>query len=92
MTVESALRLDIDELIRRKAIQPGVHLGGEMKFLLDDDELAIEFEAKAVDLRNSWLRLRNTLSSITGAANGMRSPTSSASPHHVRISAGCDGG
>ena len=57
-TVESGLRLDIDTMVRRGVIQPGAHVGGDMKFQFDDDELAIEFESSATDPRASWLRLR----------------------------------
>ena len=52
-TVESGLRLDIDTMVRRGAIQPGAHVGGDMKFQFDDDELAIEFELSATDPRAS---------------------------------------
>ena len=43
-TVESALKLDVDAMMRTGAIEPGAHVGGEMKFHFDDDELAIEVE------------------------------------------------
>ena len=39
-TIESALKLDVDAMIRAR--QPGAHVGGEMKFRLDDDELRIQ--------------------------------------------------
>jgi hypothetical protein len=39
VTVESTLRLDVDAMIRRRVIQPGAHVGGEMKFRLDDDDV-----------------------------------------------------
>ena len=57
-TVESALRLDIDAMMRTGAIESGAYVGSEMTFRLDDDELAIEFESSAGDPRDSWLRLR----------------------------------
>jgi hypothetical protein len=57
-TVEGALQLDIDVLARRRVIQQGVHVGGEMTFRLDDDELRIQFEALARDPADSWLRLQ----------------------------------
>jgi hypothetical protein len=61
--VESALKLDIDELIRRKAIQPGKHLGGEIKFHPGgDDEFAIEFESSVLHPLHSWLRLKYAFS------------------------------
>jgi hypothetical protein len=64
--VESGLRLDIDELIRRKAIQPGKHLGGEIAFPLDDDKLVIQFESSALHPLHSWLRLKYTVTDWTG--------------------------
>ena len=57
-TVESALKLDVDAMMRTGAIEPGAHVGGEMTFRLDDDELAIQFEALAGDPADSWRRLR----------------------------------
>jgi hypothetical protein len=59
--VESALRLDIDTLVRIGVIRPGAHLGGEMKFLLDADELAIQFESSATHPADNWLRLQYTI-------------------------------
>jgi len=61
-TVESALRLDIDAMIRARVIQPGAHVGGEMKFQFYDDELGVQFEALARDPWNSWIRLRYAIS------------------------------
>jgi hypothetical protein len=52
------LKLDVDAMMRTGAIEPGTHVGGEMTFRLDDDELAIEFESSAGDPGDSWLRLR----------------------------------
>ncbi len=57
-TVESALRLDIDNLMRRGAIQLGTHLRGSMRLDFYDQELSIEFESKAVPSEASWLRLK----------------------------------
>jgi hypothetical protein len=57
-TVESALRLDIDNLVRRGVIQLGTHLRGSMQFDFYDEELSIEFESKAVASEASWLRLK----------------------------------
>jgi hypothetical protein len=39
--VESALRLDVDAMMRRGAIQPGAHIGGEMRFEFYDQELLL---------------------------------------------------
>ena len=61
-TVESALKLDVDAMMRTGAIEPGAHVGGEMKFQFDDDELAIQFEALAGDPADSWVRLRYAIS------------------------------
>jgi hypothetical protein len=56
--VETALRLDIDRMMRRGAIQPGAHLGGQMQFNFDDDRIDVKFESRAGDPCNSWLRLQ----------------------------------
>jgi hypothetical protein len=61
-TVESALKLDIDAMIRARVIQPGAHVGGEMKFQFYDNELGVQFEALAGDPWNSWIRLRYVIS------------------------------
>ena len=54
MTTESALQLGIDTLVRRGVVRLGMHADGVMKFR----KLAVEFEFKAVDPKNNWLRLR----------------------------------
>ena len=54
VTTESALQLDIDTLVRRGVVRLGMHADGVMKFR----KLAVEFESKAVDPKNNWLRLR----------------------------------
>jgi hypothetical protein len=56
--VESTLRLDIDNLLRRGAIELGAHLRGSMRLDFYDQELSIEFESKAVASEASWLRLK----------------------------------
>jgi hypothetical protein len=56
-TVENALRLDIDAMIRGRAIQPGARVIGEIKFPFCDDELHIHFGASAVDPWDSFIRL-----------------------------------
>jgi hypothetical protein len=61
-TVESALRLDIDAMIRGRAIQPGGRVVGEMKFQFYDDELRIKFGAIAIDPWDSWILLRYVIS------------------------------
>jgi hypothetical protein len=60
-TVESALQLNIDTLVRRGVVRLGRHADGAMKFQLDGDGLAIEFEVAAVDPKNSWIRLKYTI-------------------------------
>ena len=57
-TVESALQLDIDSMIRSGAIQPGCHVTGEMHLNLYDDEINVKFESRAGSAGNGWLRLR----------------------------------
>ena len=57
-TVESALRLDIDAIRRWGVIRPGAHLVGEMTFDFYDDKLCINFESRAEDPSESWLRLQ----------------------------------
>jgi hypothetical protein len=60
-TVESALRLDIDAMMRWGGIEPDVHRGGEMTFDFYDDQLAIKFESRVGDPWDSWLRLRYSM-------------------------------
>jgi len=57
-TVESALWLDIHAIRRWGVIRPGAHLVGEMTFDFYDDKLRINFESRAEDPRESWLRLQ----------------------------------
>ena len=57
-TVEGALRLDIDKMMRWGVIQPGDQLFGEMTFNFDDDKLTIRFETRLDDFQESWLRLK----------------------------------
>jgi hypothetical protein len=42
----------------RSVIRPGAHLVGEMTFDFYDDKLRINFESRAEDPRESWLRLQ----------------------------------
>jgi hypothetical protein len=60
-TVESALRLDIDAMIRWGVICPGAHLGGEMRFDFYDDRLDIKFVARVGDPWRSCLRLQYSI-------------------------------
>ena len=57
-TVESALQLDIDILVRRGVIRLGMHADGVMTFQFRGDELAVEFEVKTVDPKSSWIKLK----------------------------------
>jgi hypothetical protein len=57
-TVEGALRLDIDKLMRWGVIQRGDYVAGEMTFNFDDDKLTIKFETRVDDFQESWLRLQ----------------------------------
>ena len=57
-TVESALQLDIDTLVRRGVIRLGMHADGVMTFQFRGDELAVEFEVKTVDPKSSWIKLK----------------------------------
>src|SRR5262245_30446450 len=61
-TVERAVRLDIDSMMCWGAIQPGFHLGGEMRLhQLYGDDLDVKYESLAGDPWNSWLRLRYSI-------------------------------
>ena len=57
-TVESALQLDIDTLVRRGVIRLGMHADGVMTFQFRGDELAVEFEVKTIDPKSSWIKLK----------------------------------
>lgn len=57
-TVESALRLDIDAMMRWGAVKPGAHLAGEIGFSFNDDQLDVKFESRVGDPWESWLRLK----------------------------------
>jgi hypothetical protein len=61
-TVESAMRLDIDSMMHWGAIQPGFHLGGEMRLhQLYGGDIDVKFESHAGDPWNSWLCLRYSM-------------------------------
>lgn len=57
-TVESALRLDIDDMIRRGVIRAGALIAGEMRFDFYDDQIEVKFESCAGGPWDSWLRLQ----------------------------------
>jgi hypothetical protein len=61
-TVERAVRLDIDSMMCWGEIQPGFHLGGEMRLhQFYGDDIEVKFESLAGDPENSWLRLRYSI-------------------------------
>ena len=61
-TVESALRLDIDDMMQWGAIRPGSHRTGEMRLhQLYGDDLDVKFESHPGDPENSWLWLRYSI-------------------------------
>jgi hypothetical protein len=60
-TVESALPLDVDAIMRWGVIRPGAHLQGEVTLHFYDGELAINFESCVGDPCDSWLRLQYTI-------------------------------
>src|SRR5262245_48855510 len=62
-TVESALRLDIDSMMRWGAIRPGSHLAGGMRLNVDID---VKFESHTDDPWDSWLRLRYSMADWSG--------------------------
>jgi hypothetical protein len=62
-TVESALRLDIDDMMQWGGIRPfarlaGEMLAGEMRFNFYGDDIDVKFESHAGDPWESWLRLK----------------------------------
>jgi hypothetical protein len=57
-TIEGALRLDIDKMMRWAVIRPGDHAAGEMTFNFDDDNLTIRFESRVDESQGNWLRLQ----------------------------------
>jgi hypothetical protein len=61
VTVESGLRLDVDTLVRGRAIQPGAYVEGNMKLPSRDGEFVIQFESSVRDPARSWLRLKYTV-------------------------------
>jgi hypothetical protein len=61
-TVESALRLDIDDMMQWGAIRPGSHrVGGMRLHQLYGDDIDVKFESHAGDPENSWMCLRYSM-------------------------------
>ena len=56
-TIEQALRLDLDQLLRRGVVRPGEHLAGDLRLEFFDDDLVVEFESRTWDT-GGWLRLQ----------------------------------
>jgi hypothetical protein len=72
-------------------VRLGRHADGAMKFQLDGAELAIEFEAAAVDPKNSWIRLKYAIADHwTGPQHAIEDEFRLTTSR--RHSAGCDGG
>jgi hypothetical protein len=59
-TVESALRLDVDSIMRWGLIQQGSQVAAQMSFNFHDDQIDVKFESYAGDW-DSWLRLRYSI-------------------------------
>src|SRR5262249_32236260 len=57
-TVEQALRLDIDTMMRRGGIRVGGHLAGQIRLELYDDDIGAEFESRTGN-PGGWRRLRS---------------------------------
>jgi hypothetical protein len=60
-TVESALRLDIDDMMQWGGIRALARLAGEMRFNFYGDQIEVKFESRMCDPWNSWLRLRYSM-------------------------------
>src|SRR5262245_740410 len=56
--VESALKLDIDSMMRWGAIQPDCRVTGEMHLKLYYDQIDVKFESETRNGKHGWLRLR----------------------------------
>jgi hypothetical protein len=90
-TVESALRLDIDDMMQWGGIRALARLAGEMRFNFYGDQIEVKFESRMCDPWNSWLRLRYSMTEYSTAKNSRlttRFYLAATRPH----SAGCGGG
>src|SRR5262249_53251469 len=56
--VEQAAALDVGWMMRCGGIQVGGHVAGEMRLARYDDDIDVEFESRAWDFGDGWLRLR----------------------------------
>jgi hypothetical protein len=57
-TVESALRLDIDDMMQWGGIRAFARLAGEMRFNFYGDQIEVKFESRVGEPWESWLRLK----------------------------------
>src|SRR5512132_2790059 len=90
-TVESALRLDIDSMMRRGAIQPDCHVTGEMQLHFYDAHIDVIFESRAGSDGDGWLRLRYQMTDYwSGHEIEIDDKSISQPPAHVLV--GCAGG
>src|SRR5262249_39828612 len=53
--------LDVDRLMRWRALRSGRHTAGEMTFPFYDEEIDLKYEARLADPGDSWLRLKYEL-------------------------------
>jgi hypothetical protein len=60
-SVEQALRLDIDRMMRWGIIRAGEHRAGKMSLEFYDDDLDLKFESRLDGPPHSWLRLRYSM-------------------------------
>src|SRR5215831_14147974 len=60
-TVESALRLDIDDMMQWGGIRAFARLAGEIRFNFYGDQIEVKFESRVCDPWNSWLRLQYSM-------------------------------
>jgi hypothetical protein len=57
-TVESAVRLDIDDMMQWGGIRAFARLAGEMRFNFYGDQIEVKFESRVGEPWESWLRLK----------------------------------
>jgi hypothetical protein len=58
ITVESALRLDIDDMMQWGGIRAFARLAGGMRFNFYGDQIEVKFESRVGEPWESWLRLK----------------------------------
>src|SRR5262249_51095419 len=89
-TVESALRLDIDDMMQWGGIRAFARLAGGMRFNFYGDQIEVKFESWVSDPWNSWLRLRYSMTEYWPKES--RLTTRFISPPPPRIWGGYGGG